>query len=57
MDDTQQQKDHRCQLVDMYTGQRDHNGDKEANQQGNVQKSFHAVIASAVGMVLTPQMK
>jgi len=57
MDDTQQQKDHRYQFVDMDAGQRDHNGDKKANQQGNIQKSFHADIASAAGMVLTPQMK
>ena len=57
MDDTQQQKDHRYQFVDMDAGQRDHNGDKKADQKRNVQGSFHADIASPAGMVLTPQMK
>jgi len=57
MDDAEQQKKNGYQLVDMYTGQRYHDGNKEADQQGNVQKSFHADIASAAGMVLTPQMK
>ena len=57
MDDAQQQKQDRCQLMDMYAGQRDHKGDKKANQQGNVQKSFHVDITSAAGMVLTPQIK
>ena len=58
MDDTQQQKDHRCQLVDMYTGQRDHNSNKEADQQCDVQKVLHIATGSLVaGMVLTPQMK
>ena len=31
MDDAQQQKQDRCQLMDMYTGQRYHDGDKEAD--------------------------
>jgi len=58
MDGTQQQKDHRCQLVDMYTGQRDHNSNKEADQQCDVQKFLHIATGSLVaGMVLTPQMK
>ena len=57
VDNAQQQKYHGCQLVDMYTGQGDHDGNKEADQQGKVQKSFHADIASAPGMVLMPQIK
>ena len=31
MDDAQQQKQDRCQFMDMYTGQRYHDGDKEAD--------------------------
>ena len=58
MDDTQQQKDHRCQFMDMDAGQRYHDGDKEADQQCDVQKFLHIATGSLVaGMVLTPQMK
>ena len=58
MDDAQQQKQDRYQLMDMYTGQRDHNSNKEADQQCDVQKFLHIATGSLVaGMVLTPQMK
>ena len=32
VDNAEQQKQNRCQLMDMYTGQGHHNGNKKANQ-------------------------
>ena len=57
MDDAKKQKKNGRKFMDMYTGQRYHDGDKEADKQCDVKYFLHADIASAAGMVLTPQMK
>ena len=58
VDNAEQQKQDRCQLMDMNAGQRHHDGYEEADQQSDIQQLFHTVTGSlTAGMVLTPQMK
>ena len=58
MDDTQQQKDHRYQFVDMDAGQRHHASNDKTDEKRDIQCFLHTVAGSlAAGMVFTPQMK
>ena len=58
MDNAQQQKQDRCQLVDMHTGQRHHASNDKTDEKRDIQCFLHTVAGSlAAGMVLTPQIK
>ena len=57
MDDAQQQEEDGCHLMDMDTGEGDHDGHNKTNEQCDVQDLFHAGMASVAEMVLMPKIK
>ena len=57
MDDAQQQEEDGCHLMDMDTGEGNHDGHNKTNEQCDVQDLFHAGMASVAEMVLMPKIK